>query len=260
MTTRVFLWLHGGCFGGGSNSSDVRQFLTKHGFRVVTPDFPRSQGLDACLGFLDKVVLQQQPSWIGGVSSGGFLAHALAQRHRLPALLLCPVMNPWQRHNSLITKHRSLQLKFFLDPRTIIASKQLEQDCKEARGTTESKQIRTKQLSLDRQKLFGTSSTTLHPEPLDEVEVLSVGEYQWLAAQEMKRAVDQVQVPPNAIRLIFYATQDDMAPEKEILPVVNDHVQLYPIKAGHELCKNPPFDAMLKALQNCTSIFHHEQI
>ena len=116
---KLIVWCHGGCFSGGSvqYDNDLRQFLeVRDGWKVICVDFSLNDWGEAindiensCKEYqkiYDKIVLV-------GVSSGGMLAHEVANRLKLSAGLLCPVIKPYNRHESLPSDLKEKQLKFF---------------------------------------------------------------------------------------------------------------------------------------------------
>lgn len=120
MTTNVLIWCHGGCFGGGSPQYDkkLRAYLAKHDWVVATVEFSLTSWEQAVNDVLGEVAHQciQHPEAtmvLGGVSSGGFIAHHVANQLRLPAALICPVIKPATRHLKLAPSLQNKQLKFF---------------------------------------------------------------------------------------------------------------------------------------------------
>ena len=116
----VLVWCHGGCFGGGQATYDahLRAVVSDHGCKVHSVDFTKSY--EQALKDIDDVVAyyaqQGYQVIMGGISSGGLLAHQVANRHHLPALLIAPVLAPYTRHSApdvLTDAQRMLQLSFF---------------------------------------------------------------------------------------------------------------------------------------------------
>ena len=125
--SKILIWCHGGCFGGGSVSYDkpLREGLAKYGWDVRPVDFP----LDNYQSAIDAIgaeALKAQdeskneiknerktPVVVGGISSGGLLAHQVASELELPALLVCPVLAPAARHYKLPPDLQMKQLSFF---------------------------------------------------------------------------------------------------------------------------------------------------
>jgi len=117
---KVLIWCHGGCFGGGNISydSELRNFLkTHHGFDIICVDFPLDDWFQA-VDFIEKkcwdIMIQKNTKVIlVGVSSGAMMAHDVANRLNLLAGLICPVLKPFDRHESLTKDLQEKQLKFF---------------------------------------------------------------------------------------------------------------------------------------------------
>lgn len=111
------IWCHGGCFGGGSRKYDkpARDMLTKNGYDVINPDFPTDKGMDAAVDHILTCASTEAKDDIViiGVSSGGLIAHNVANQIGCPAVLIAPVGNPFSRHKTLIKKQQDLQLRFF---------------------------------------------------------------------------------------------------------------------------------------------------
>jgi hypothetical protein len=112
--SRLLVWCHGGCFSGGNTfyDAELRTYLSEHGWTVFPVDFSRDNLNDAledithaCDGHNDVI--------LGGISSGGFLAHVGACMVGVPALLVCPVIKPFDRHASLPSDLQEKQLQFF---------------------------------------------------------------------------------------------------------------------------------------------------
>tara|TARA_R110002111_G_scaffold252255_1_gene316990 strand:+ start:620 stop:1186 length:567 start_codon:yes stop_codon:yes gene_type:complete len=109
----VIIWCHGGCFGGGNSSYDkkIRQFLTNQGYTVISSEFRKDkeyaiQDIISDCKVNDNFIL-------AGISSGGLLAHIVANTLKVPAMLICPVFKPHDRHEKLGKKLQKLQLDFF---------------------------------------------------------------------------------------------------------------------------------------------------
>ena len=116
----VLVWCHGGCFGGGQASYDahLRAVIQSHGCLVHSVHFTKSY--DQAIKDINEVVtnygLQGYRVILGGISSGGLLAHQVANERHLPALLIAPVLAPYTRHYApdvLTHAQRKLQLSFF---------------------------------------------------------------------------------------------------------------------------------------------------
>lgn len=114
----TLVWCHGGCFSGGSIDYDkeLRNHLSNHNITVIPIDFSL-QGWELALKDIytstslkinenDKVIL-------GGISSGALMAHVVANTLYLPAILICPVIKPADRHASLPLDLQTKQLAFF---------------------------------------------------------------------------------------------------------------------------------------------------
>ena len=118
-------WVHGGCFTGGSAAHDVamRGHLESLGMRCVSVDYDRSN-LDLALasirGAVNDLASNDSTIVLGGVSSGGYLAHRAANEMGLPALLLCPVIDPVARHDGLPPRMQTQQLDFFGSPESMM--------------------------------------------------------------------------------------------------------------------------------------------
>lgn len=115
----AIIWCHGGCFAGGhvQYDSHLRKGLfDEYKITVFPVDFRRTSYEEA-LSDIDaatKEVLEQYETVIiAGISSGGFLAHQIANKLHLPAFLICPVMKPASRHATLSRADQILQLSFF---------------------------------------------------------------------------------------------------------------------------------------------------
>lgn len=117
--TKVLIWCHGGCFGGGNVNydSELRNFLqVQHDWKIICVDFVLDDWDRAISDIETTVKLINKSDMkviIGGVSSGGMMAHEVANRLELPAILLCPVLAPFDRHESLAKDLQDKQLKFF---------------------------------------------------------------------------------------------------------------------------------------------------
>lgn len=116
---KVLIWCHGGCFGGGNVSydSEIRTFLQlQHDWKIICVDFALNDWHKAIsdIETTVKLIKNDNPKIVlVGVSSGGMMAHEVANRLNLPAALLCPVMKPFDRHESLTKDLQEKQLKFF---------------------------------------------------------------------------------------------------------------------------------------------------
>ena len=115
---RVVIWCHGGCFGGGSADYDrsLRDHLTNTGFQVFSVDFPTDnypKTIELLLSISQDLEKCGRKYIFAGVSSGGFLAHVMGNACNVPVFLLCPVLQPFKRHETLEEKFRKLQLRFF---------------------------------------------------------------------------------------------------------------------------------------------------
>lgn len=114
---RVLIWCHGGCFGGGSPlyDAELRNYLTEHcQCKVVAVNFSLTDYSEACVDILTECMSEDgQNIILGGISSGGLMAHRLAEYCNLPVILVCPVIKPASRHASLPEDLQAKQLKFF---------------------------------------------------------------------------------------------------------------------------------------------------
>jgi acetyl esterase/lipase len=138
MTKEIFLmktvlvWCHGGCFGGGDFSYDVqlRKAIGDAGYQVCSVDFTKSYPM--ALADIDKIVTYYELDGyrviLGGISSGGLLAHLAANSRQLPAVLIAPVLGPYKRHNILDSSQQKLQLSFFGNMETMFGVEQLAQE------------------------------------------------------------------------------------------------------------------------------------
>lgn len=111
----TLIWCHGGCFSGGNASYDkqLREYLEKNGIKVISVEFSTDSWNEALLDVIRTSVLCNEPHILGGVSSGGMIAHQAANIVNRPAFLLCPVFKPADRHSSLEEKFQKMQLNFF---------------------------------------------------------------------------------------------------------------------------------------------------
>lgn len=111
------LWCHGGCFGGGSIEYDkeLRTYLAVNNIcKVVPVDFCLTDWKIAFTDIMTAIEKHEDEILIlGGISSGGLLAHIVANWFHLPALLICPVLNPATRHDTLPSDLQAKQLQFF---------------------------------------------------------------------------------------------------------------------------------------------------
>jgi hypothetical protein len=124
MNSRTLIWCHGGCFAGGSIEYDkeLREYLVQNGVCNV---FPVNFSLDSWEGAISDITLAAQISSqigivpgkmdliLGGISSGALMAHEVANRLKLPAVLICPVIKPATRHDTLPEDLKKKQLTFF---------------------------------------------------------------------------------------------------------------------------------------------------
>lgn len=113
----TLLWCHGGAFGGGNATYDkkLRDDISKLGINVVSIEF--------CLDNIEKALQQVKDECkqymshdnvvVGGISSGGYIAHMVADAMNLNAFLIAPVFKPASRHLDLSPKLQKLQLKAF---------------------------------------------------------------------------------------------------------------------------------------------------
>lgn len=118
MTERiVIIWCHGGCFSQGSVEYDkeLRIYLAEHGYRVIPVDFSLESWELALKDIYDvwKWEVGLGTLIIGGISSGAMMAHEFANQFNLPAVLICPVIKPFDRHHNLPEELKERQLKFF---------------------------------------------------------------------------------------------------------------------------------------------------
>lgn len=119
--SRVLIWCHGGCFSGGSVEYDkeLRAYLIDQCRCIVIPVNFSLNGWNEAIDDILKVakemldIMSDEYIVIGGISSGALLAHEVANRLNLPALLICPVIKPASRHSSLPDDLKEKQLKFF---------------------------------------------------------------------------------------------------------------------------------------------------
>lgn len=113
----VLLWCHGGCFSGGSINYDeeLRTYLEKNKIcKVIPVDFCLTNWKTALKDVMSAVEKYDNENLVlGGISSGALLAHIVANCFTLPALLICPVLNPATRHTDLPPELQEKQLKFF---------------------------------------------------------------------------------------------------------------------------------------------------
>jgi acetyl esterase/lipase len=116
--SKILIWCHGGCFGGGSvtNDADLRSHLTSQGWEIRAVKFPLDNYAKALNHIKTEAVnadFKTNHVVVGGISSGGFLAHKAAHDLHLPALLICPVMGPAARHYKLPHDLQWKQIQFF---------------------------------------------------------------------------------------------------------------------------------------------------
>ncbi len=108
-------WVHGGCFGGGSPSYDVRVRceLETLGHTVKSLDFATDSYEQAVE---DMTVLEPfayvADIWVG-VSSGAALAHVAASVCEKPCVMICPPLRPFDRHHTLSKPLQDRQLLMF---------------------------------------------------------------------------------------------------------------------------------------------------
>jgi len=116
---KVLIWIHGGCFSGGSIHYDknLREFLFQNGWTVIPVDFDLTDYYKA-IQYIEETVyklfrIKGNEIILGGISSGGFLAHQVANIIKIPAILLCPVIKPFDRHFDIPQDLQEKQLSFF---------------------------------------------------------------------------------------------------------------------------------------------------
>lgn len=116
---KILLWCHGGCFSGGSVDYDkeLREYLNENNWTLLPVDFSLNDWSEAINDITDKVLEFKSDENIkivlGGISSGALMAHHVANKFNLPALLICPVIKPFDRHITLTPDLKTKQLKFF---------------------------------------------------------------------------------------------------------------------------------------------------
>jgi hypothetical protein len=107
----------------------LRKVIGDTGCLVYSVDFTKSYPM--ALADINTVILYYELEGyriiLGGVSSGGLLAHLVANRRQLPALLIAPVLGPHTRHHILDASQQKLQLSFFNDMETMLKVEQLAQ-------------------------------------------------------------------------------------------------------------------------------------
>ena len=114
----VLLWCHGGCFTGGSvdNDQKLRSYLTSHNICQCIPIDFSLKSWHLAIRDIYRYALsdfQGRKVVLGGISSGAMMAHHVANKLKLPAVLICPVLKPADRHQSLSNDLQERQLKFF---------------------------------------------------------------------------------------------------------------------------------------------------
>jgi acetyl esterase/lipase len=124
-TDTALVWAHGGCFTDGTERWDKELLENLSATADVDavacnyrqgPDHPWPQGLDDLAALYKTLQQTYARVYVGGTSSGGFFAYALACRIRAPrCLLLCPVLVPAARHTTVKEYKRVNQLKYFGD-------------------------------------------------------------------------------------------------------------------------------------------------
>lgn len=127
----ILVWCHGGCFGGGQVLYDaqLRKTVKANGYEVTAVDFTKSYPV-ALTEIAAAATYHMQQGYrviMGGISSGGMLAHMVANQLKLPALLIAPVLGPYSRHDApgvLTDSQRELQLSFFGDMDTMFKAEQ----------------------------------------------------------------------------------------------------------------------------------------
>lgn len=110
----VIVWCHGGCFGGGNASYDAwwRDNLTQRSYTVIGAEFSLSS-FDQAIEDVSNMCQQTGAAIIAGISSGGFIAHLVAEKLHIPAILIAPVLKPSVRHSQLPAELQQLQIKSF---------------------------------------------------------------------------------------------------------------------------------------------------
>lgn len=119
----AILWAHGGCFTDGNETWDDKllTYLAQTvgadvygcGFRQG-PHHPWPAGLDDLALAYTTLQKKYVRVYVGGTSSGGFFAYALACRVRAPkCALLCPVLEPAGRASMGSKAKAEMQLAYF---------------------------------------------------------------------------------------------------------------------------------------------------
>lgn len=93
---------------------ELRKYLVENNICViVSVDFSLKNWL-AITDIIDRCVLMKNDDLVlGGISSGAMIAHHVANVLHLPALLICQVIRPADRHLSLPDDLQKKQLNFF---------------------------------------------------------------------------------------------------------------------------------------------------
>lgn len=92
---------------------DLRMFLSNSGWITINVDYTMTDFNEAVSDIEKETALHTGNIVLVGVSNGGFLAHYVANKLKLPALLIHPILKPYDRLEQFPLDYQKLQLNMF---------------------------------------------------------------------------------------------------------------------------------------------------